>query len=510
LLSRVCSCAIEGIDAFVVDVEVDVVNGLPRFNMVGLPETAVRESRDRVQSAVKNCGYTFPMQRVVVNLAPADMKKDGTAFDLPIAVGLLISTGLIPQEAALSCMMAGELSLDGRLKPVRGVLPYAICARQQGYRGIIVPEENAAQAAMIGQIDVFPARTLSQVVDWLLGQGEMTPYVPPDDQEAGARRPDFDMDFADVQGQQFAKRALEIAAAGFHHILMTGPPGSGKSMLAKRLGTILPPLSYEEAIEVARIRSITGLTDQPDEWPPLRPFRSPHHTISDAGLVGGGVRPLPGEISLAHHGVLFLDELPEFSRNVLEVLRQPLEDGWVTLSRASAKATYPSRFMLAAAMNPCPCGFYSDPSGKCTCTAASIQRYQSKISGPLMDRIDLQVEVPRVEFKDLVSSRKEETSAVISERVALARQIQTRRFKDESITFNALMTGRQLKAYCPLSPDGETLLETAVDRMGFSARACHSMIRVARTIADLSGSEEIQTGHLAEAVGFRGFDRMRG
>ncbi len=507
LLAKVCSCAVTGIDGFSVEVEVDISNGLPAFHMVGLAEVSVKESKDRVKTAIKNSGYSFPMEKVVVNLAPADVKKEGTGFDLPIAMAILQASGVIPLEKVKEYLVSGELSLDGRLKPIKAVLPYALMAREKGFKGIIIPKENAAEAAMVQGIDVLPVTHLSQVVDFFSGFAHIPPH--PFDLKATRHSGKFaeDIDFSDVQGQFHAKRALEIAAAGSHNILMTGPPGSGKSMMARRLSTILPRLAFEEALEVTRIYSVLGLME--DNRPCLseRPFRSPHHTISDAGLVGGGSPPMPGEISLAHNGVLFLDELPEFKKNVLEVLRQPIEDGRVAIARAGAKAVYPSKFMLVAAMNPCPCGYLSDPEGKCTCTHAQIQKYQSKISGPLLDRIDIQIEVPRVSYDELSAPGKAESSSTIRTRVDKARKIQQERLKSVSLFSNAGMGSRHVKTFCSLDSASEKMLKKAVDMLGLSARACHCVLRVARTIADLDNSRDLTTAHLSEAIQFRSFDR---
>ncbi len=507
MLAKVDSCSVIGIDGFIVKVEVDISYGLPGFSIVGLAEISVRESKDRVKTAIKNSGYTFPMERLVVNLAPADVKKEGTGFDLPIALGILVASDIISADKLKQYLISGELSLDGGIKPIKAVLPCALAAKENGYKGIIIPRENAAEAAMVEGIDVLPVKSLSQIVDFFSGFSKIEPY--PCGLERLKRSEDkiYGIDFAEVSGQLHAKRALEIAAAGSHSVLMSGPPGSGKSMLAKRLSTILPELTVKESIEIIRIYSVLGLIDNKKPHASKRPFRSPHHTISDAGLVGGGAKPVPGEITLAHNGVLFLDELPEFKKNVLEVLRQPLEDGNVSIARAGFRTTYPSRFMLVAAMNPCPCGYLSDPMGKCTCTHPQIQKYRSKISGPLLDRMDIQVEVPRVKYRELADKRKGEASFQIRKRVDKARQIQGKRLEKTTLFCNARMQSRHLKLFCHLTMDCEKILEQAVDLLGFSARACHSVVRVARTIADLDNESHIQRHHLAEAIGFRNFDR---
>jgi len=507
LLAKVNSCSVAGIDGFIVEVEVDISYGLPVFNIVGLPEVSVRESKDRVKTAIKNSGYTFPMERIVVNLAPADVKKEGTGFDLPVAIGILVASEVIPSEKINAYLISGELSLDGKIKPVKAALPYALTAKEKGKKGIIIPAENAAEAAMVDGIDVLPVKNLSQIVDFFSGFVEIEKHRMDSTWLTHGNDKVGGIDFSEVRGQQHAKRALEIAAAGFHNIIMTGPPGSGKSMLAKRLSTILPALTFEEAIEVTRIYSVLGLIEDKRPYMSTRPFRSPHHTISDAGLVGGGSKPVPGEISLAHNGVLFLDELPEFKKNVLEVLRQPIEDGKVSISRAGMKATYPSQFMLVAAMNPCPCGYLSDPMGKCTCTHPQIQKYRSKISGPLLDRIDIQIEVPRIEYKDLAARTKGEISSQIRKRVNRARKVQEARLEKLTVPSNARIHSRHLGAFCHLDTECEKLLKQAVDVLGFSARACHSVIRVGRTIADLENTPEIGRHHLAEAIQYRSFDR---
>ncbi len=513
MLARVDSCSLTGIDGFIVEVEIDIAYGLPVFNIVGLPEASIRESKERVKTAIKNSGYTFPMERLVINLAPADIKKEGTGLDLPIAIGILIASEVIPPDKIKNYIVSGELSLDGKIKPVKAVLSYALTAKQMGYKGIIIPFANADEAAMVEGIDVLPVKSIAQIVDCFTGFTNIEIHRIDLAKPVDSGNRTYGMDFSEVKGQQHAKRAMEIAAAGFHNLIMSGPPGSGKSMLAKRLATILPELTFDEAIDVTRIYSIMGLIDNEISLSLTRPFRSPHHTISDAGLVGGGARPRPGEISLAHNGVLFLDELPEFKKHVLEVLRQPMEDGRVSISRAGMKATYPSQFMLVAAMNPCPCGYLSDPTGKCTCTHPQILRYRSKISGPLLDRIDIQIEVPKVKYKDLSETLKgtgktrEETSSQIRERVKGARKLQKQRFIKSSISNNAKMHSRHLKAFCTLNESCEKIIEQAVNLLGFSARACHCVIRVARTIADLENSLEIQRYHLAEAIQYRNFDR---
>ena len=506
MLAKVLSSAVIGIDAFLVEVEVDITSGLPTFTTVGLPEASVKESKERVKSAISNSGYTFPDDRITVNLAPAHIKKEGTGFDLPIALGILTATQIISQNIISKYLVLGELSLDGRIKPVKGSLPMALAAKNAGYDGIIVPYDNGREASVVAGITVLPVKTLPQLVGFFRGFTKIEPEKT-DISKIFDYGNTFDVDFSEVKGQEHVKRSLEVAAAGGHNLIMIGPPGSGKTMLAKRVPTILPPITFEEAIETTKIFSVIGMLPKDEALITKRPFRSPHHTISDAGLIGGGHIPRPGEVSLAHHGVLFLDELSEFKKHVLEVLRQPLEDLQVTISRAALTLTYPASFMLIAAMNPCPCGYFSDPKHECRCTYPQIHRYRSKISGPLMDRIDIHVEVPAVPYKDLMGESDSESSEVIGARVTAARARQFDRFKRTKIYCNAQMINRHIKKHCRIDEASCDLLENAIDKLGLSARGYNRILKIARTIADLDDAPDISVDHIAEAVQYRSLDR---